>query len=133
MLNFNFLEKGLGIVSPLHFVYVFSRKMFLMLHYINSLNFIVMLHSIKWLNFIVWLSLHPEILGNMGMAIVNQGVMSWILKLAFFSNQVDFLHDQNIKRKILKYPENEKSILDEIKSIFHHFNRAFSCQNCLGS
>ena len=29
MLNFDFLEKGLGIVSPPYFVYGFSRKMFL--------------------------------------------------------------------------------------------------------
>ena len=29
MLNFDFLEKVLGIVSPPHFVYDFSRKMFL--------------------------------------------------------------------------------------------------------
>ena len=29
MLNFSFLEKGLGIVSPPHFVYDFSRKMVL--------------------------------------------------------------------------------------------------------
>ena len=28
MLNFNFSEKGLGLVSPPHFVYDFSRKMF---------------------------------------------------------------------------------------------------------
>ena len=28
MLNFEFLEKGLGIVSPLHFMYDLSRKMF---------------------------------------------------------------------------------------------------------
>ena len=44
MLNFDFLEKGLGIVSPPHFVYDFSRKMFLMLYSI-------------WPNFIVWLPL----------------------------------------------------------------------------
>ena len=32
MLNFDFLEKsGLGLVSPPHFVYDFSRKMFLVL------------------------------------------------------------------------------------------------------
>ena len=30
MLNFNFPEKGPGLVCPTHFVYVFSRKMFLM-------------------------------------------------------------------------------------------------------
>ena len=29
MLNFDFLEIGLGIVSPPHFLYGFSRKMFL--------------------------------------------------------------------------------------------------------
>ena len=28
MLNFDFLEKGLGIVSPSHFVYVFQEKYF---------------------------------------------------------------------------------------------------------
>ena len=52
MLNFNFSEKGLGLVSPPHFMYDFSRKMFLMLH------------SINWPNFIVWLSLLLEILSN---------------------------------------------------------------------
>ena len=31
MLNLEFLDKGLGMVSPLYFVYDFSRKMFLML------------------------------------------------------------------------------------------------------
>ena len=29
MLNFSFPEKGLGLVSPPHFVYDFSRVMFL--------------------------------------------------------------------------------------------------------
>ena len=33
--NFYFLEKGLGIVSPPHFVYEFSTKVFLMLYSIN--------------------------------------------------------------------------------------------------
>ena len=32
MLIFDFSEKGLGTVSVLHFVYDFSRKMFLMLY-----------------------------------------------------------------------------------------------------
>ena len=35
MLNFDFLEKGLGIICPPHFVYDFSRKIFLMLYYIT--------------------------------------------------------------------------------------------------
>ena len=35
MLNFDYLEKGLGIDSTPHFVYDFSSKMFLMLYSIN--------------------------------------------------------------------------------------------------
>ena len=35
MLNLDFLEKGLKIVSPSHFVYDFSRKMFLLLYFIH--------------------------------------------------------------------------------------------------
>ena len=35
ILNFDVIDKGLGIVSPAHFVYDFSPKMFLMLHSIN--------------------------------------------------------------------------------------------------
>ena len=38
MLNFNFSEKGLGLVSPPHFVHDFSRKMLLMLYSINCAN-----------------------------------------------------------------------------------------------
>ena len=48
MLNFEFLEKGLGIVSPPHFVYDFSRKMFLMLYSINRPNFIVRLYFFRY-------------------------------------------------------------------------------------
>ena len=35
MLNFDFLDKGLGINSPAHFVYDFSAEMMLVLHSIN--------------------------------------------------------------------------------------------------
>ena len=31
-LNFGFLDKGLGIISPAHFAYDFSKKIFLMLY-----------------------------------------------------------------------------------------------------
>ena len=58
MLNFSFSEKGLGLVSPPHFVYDFSIKIFLMLHYIN------------WPNFIAWLPLLLKILDNMCITIV---------------------------------------------------------------
>ena len=36
MLNFNFSEKGLGLVSPPHFVYHFSIKIILMLQSIEQ-------------------------------------------------------------------------------------------------
>ena len=58
MLNFDILDKSLGIVPPAHFVYDFSTKMFLKLYSINRPNFIV------------WLPLLLEILGNMYLAIV---------------------------------------------------------------
>ena len=51
MVNIDFLDKGLGIVPPAHFVYDFSTKMFFMLY------------SINWPNFIAWLPLLLEILG----------------------------------------------------------------------
>ena len=35
ILNFDFLEKGQGIVSPPHFLYDFSTKMFPILYTIN--------------------------------------------------------------------------------------------------
>ena len=57
IINFDVLEKGLGIVS-LPNVRNISRKMFLMIY------------SINWSNFIVWLPLLLEILGNMCIAIV---------------------------------------------------------------
>ena len=56
--NFHFLEEGLGLVFPLHFVYNFSRKMFLMLYSINLPDLIV------------WLSLFLEILSYMCIASV---------------------------------------------------------------
>ena len=58
MFNFDFLEKGQGIVSPPYFVNDFSRKMFLMLY------------SINWPHFIVWLPLLLETLDSTYIAIV---------------------------------------------------------------
>ena len=60
MLNFDVLDKSLGIVSPAHFVYNFSTKMFLMLYSILTDQF-----SLSG-----WLPLLLEILGNMCIAIV---------------------------------------------------------------
>ena len=58
MLNFDFLERSLGIVSPSHFKYDSSREVFLMLY------------SINWLNGIASLPLLLEVLVNMCIAIV---------------------------------------------------------------
>ena len=58
MLNFDILDNGLGIVSPAHYVYGFSTKMFLMLYSFNRPNVTV------------WMPFLPEILGNICIAIV---------------------------------------------------------------
>ena len=54
----DFFKKGLRIASLPHFVYDFSRKMFLILY------------SINWPNFLAWLALLREIFVNMFIAIV---------------------------------------------------------------
>ena len=41
MLKFNFSEIDLGLVSPPHFVYDFSRKMSLVLCYVNKFNCLI--------------------------------------------------------------------------------------------
>ena len=74
MLNFHFLEKGLGIVSPANFVYDFSTQMFFMLY------------SINWPKFIARLPLLLEILGSRYMAIICYpccDVMDFEINLSF--------------------------------------------------
>ena len=95
MLNFDFLDKGLGTVSPAHFVYDFSTNM---------------LYSIKWPNCIAWLPLLLEILGNMCIALfVKQVVTSWILKLSWSFKSSRFFYMTKKSWQKLKYLENEKS------------------------
>ena len=89
MLNFDFLDKGLRIVSPAHFVYDFSTKMFLMLY------------SMNYPNFIAWLPLLLEILSNMCIAIVcypDCDVMDFEINLIFLF-ELFFLHDQKVMTK----------------------------------
>ena len=52
ILNFSLPEKGLGLVTPPHFEYDFSRKM------------ILMLYSIYWPNFIAWLPFSSRDIGQ---------------------------------------------------------------------
>ena len=96
MLNFEFLEKGLG--SPLHFVYDFLRKIFFMSYSIDSPNFIV------------WLPIFLEILGNMGLVIVCWPgciVINFEINLIFLIKP--FFYVTKKSRKKIKYLENKKS------------------------
>ena len=117
MLNFNFSEKGLGLFFPPHFLYDFSRKIFLMLHSINLPNFIV------------WLPLLLKILDNMCITIIywpSCDVIKFEINSIFYIKQFCYMTKRS--RKKLKYLENKKSFWGEIKSIFHNFERLFSCQ-----
>ena len=96
--QFWFFRKGLGIVSPPHFLYNFSRKMFLILY------------SINWPNFIVWLPLIFEILGNICIAIVcflDCDVINSEINLIFLIKP--FFHLTRKSWQKFKYLENEKS------------------------
>ena len=59
---------------------------------------------------------------------VFQAVMSLIVNLI-----KPFFIMNKTSRQTFQYRENEKSFYGEIKSIFHHFSRAFSYQKCLRS
>ena len=95
MLNFNFSEKGLELLSLQHFVPDFSRKMFLMLH------------SINWPNFIVWCC----------------DVIKFEINSTFLIKPFRYMTKKS--RQKLKHLENEKNFWGEMKRIFHYFQRAF--------
>ena len=98
MLNFDFLEKGLRIVSSRYFVYDFSRKMFLMLCSINRPNLIV------------WLLLLLEILGGVCTAIVcfpGCDVINFEINLILLIKPFFYLTQKS--RQKFKYLENKKS------------------------
>ena len=91
MLNFDFLEKGLGTVSGPHFMYDFSRKCFPC--------YILLTDQISLSDFLSFLRYWAI----------------WVLQLCFprcdvidfeinliLSNQAVFLHDQNVQTKINK-------------------------------
>ena len=100
-LKTNFSEKGVGLVSPPHFVYDFSRKLFLMLH------------SFDWPNFTVWLPLILEMLDNMRITIV------WNLK---FEINLTFLIkplclNLNILRRKIAFEVKYKAFLIIFKGV----------------
>ena len=86
MLNFDFLDKGLGIVSPAHFVYDFSVSCYILLTDQISVNRLLLL---------------LEKLGNMCIAIVyyqDYDVMPFEINLIFLIEPF-FLHDQKFMTK----------------------------------
>ena len=116
MLNFNFLRKGLGIVSQQILCMIFQKML-------------LMLYSINWPNVIIWLSLLLEILSNMWIAIdcwPGCDIIDFEISPIFITKP--FLYITKKSRQKFKYLEKEKSFKGEIKSIFYHFWKASSCQ-----
>ena len=70
MLNFDFLDKGLGIVSPAHFVYDFEQKC--------SLCYILLTDQISLPGCLYFVRYWAICVLQL---FVNQVVTSWILKL----------------------------------------------------
>ena len=90
-LNFDFLNKRLGIVSPAHFVYDFSTQLFLMLY---SFSCYIQFHCL-----VAFILL--EILGNVCIAIVfypGCDVMDFEINYIFLIEPF-FLHDQKVMTK----------------------------------
>ena len=98
MLNFGFLDKGLGIISPVHFRIIFQQKCSLC--YMLIIDQISLSSCLYFLNY--WAICVLQLF-------INQVVTSQILKLNDLSNQAIFIHDQKNSRKRFKYLENEKS------------------------
>ena len=110
VLSFDFLEKGLEIVSPLHFMHDISRKIFLILC------------SIYWPNLTAWLHVLLELLGNMSNGTVcfsGYGIINFEINLIVLIKTFFYMTKKLIQK--INYLENEKSSEDGIKSIFHHF------------
>ena len=114
MLNFDLLEKDLGIVSPPHFVHDISKNMFLMLY------------SINWPNLIAWLFLLLEILINMCIAIVcfpRFDVINLEIELIFLIKSLFYMNKEsrqilNILRTKRAFKMKKEHILTFLKG-FH--------------
>ena len=59
------------------------------------------------------------------------GIMNFVIDLSFLIKP--FLYIDKKSGQKIKYLENEKSLQGEIKSLFHHFERAFSCHKWLST
>ena len=117
MVNFNFSKKSLGLVSPPHFVYGFSRKIFPKLYPIN------------WPNVYVWLPLILQIMVIMCITIVFHSGCDAIkleINLIFLIKPLT----KKSKQK-LKYLENEKTFWREYKAFFIIFKGLSAAKYCL--
>ena len=82
--------KGLELASPPHFVYDFSRELFLMLC------------SITWSNFVAWWPLLLEILSNMCIVIICCpvcDVINFEIKHSFLIKTF-YIHNQKVRTKL---------------------------------
>ena len=91
-----FVIKRPGPIFPPHFMYDFSRKIFLMLY------------SVNWLNFFVCLSLLLEILDNICIEII----CSPVCDVTYFETDLRFLikpffYITKKSAQSIKYPKNE--------------------------
>ena len=112
-LNFGFLGERLGKVSPPHFVYDFSRKLFFLSYPINRPNFIV------------WLPLPHEILVNICIAVVcfpGCDIINLEINLIFLTKK---------SSQKWKYLKNEKSFQGEQKVFYIIFKGLLIANNCL--
>ena len=112
--NFDFLERGLGIVFLPHFMNNFSWKMF------------QILYSINWKSFIVWFPLLLEILDSMCIAIIcypGWDVINFEINLIFLIKQ--FFYMTKKSRQKVKYLEKEKKLLRWNKNYFSSILKDF--------
>ena len=112
MVNFNFLEKGLRLVSPPHLCMIFQEKCFSC--------YILITDQIS-LSDCLYFSRYWTICQCILQLFINQAV-----GLIFLVKPLWYLINKS--RQKLKYLENEKSFLGEMKSNFHHFQTDFRCQ-----
>ena len=121
MLHFDVFKKNSGIVSPSYFVYVFSRKIFLVLY------------SLTWPIFFFWLPLLLQIFGNIYIAIVcftGCDVINFGVNLNFLTKPV-FLHDRKLKTKI-SISWEQREILRWIKKHISSFLKCFQLPKIIG-
>ena len=119
MCNFNFLDKGLGIVSLVHFVYDFWTEMFLMLYSINwpKSHFIVFFRY--WAICVFW---------NMD-GFIFVFCMDFEINFIFLI-KLFFLHDQEVMTKT-SISWEWKELLRWNKKHFSSFLKGFQLLNCL--